>query len=333
MPLQHVAQDSINQSERRTERPLLGAILLFCFSLTFIFSLHPLLGVRDVDGYAYIMGARSLHREAGYRSLTGEPFNHWPPGYSLLLSPFADPVRAALILNYLSFGAVIGLLYYLLRRLGWTWQAGLGFSVTLASGFFRLLANQAHPDVLTYALFLAAILLALWRPARTLPALVWAFLVPIKLIAVIFFPPALVADKILRMRQDWKSLLRSYMPAGIATAISIGGILVFNVLTVGAGIPTSLKKSSLKVFASAPKSSSFPSLAISYSTRMDRWLFHFFGLPSLCACFLPRFASALCGQHQLVSGLGFMVHYTWCARCCCFVFDLLIHRPASLGTV
>ena len=230
---------------------LVGTALLFCFSVLFMFLLHPRLGIRDVDGYAYIMGARSLHQMTGYRSLTGEAFNDWPPGYSLLLSVFRDPVPAALVLNYLSFGATIGLLYYLLRRLGWTWQAGLGFSVTLASGFFRLLANTAHADMLTYALFFAAICFAIQGPARTLPALIWAFLVPVKLIAVVFLPSAVAADSI-AARQDWKSLLRSYIPAVIATAIGIGSILAFNALTVRTW--DLHEESSLKVLASGAKS-------------------------------------------------------------------------------
>src|ERR1035438_2308209 len=109
-----------------TNRAALVAVLLACLSILFMFLLHPRLGIRDVDGYSYIMGARSLHLGIGYRSLAGEPFNHWPPGYSLLLSPFQNPVSAALILNYLSFGTTVGLLYYLLRRSEWTWQAALG---------------------------------------------------------------------------------------------------------------------------------------------------------------------------------------------------------------
>ena len=206
-----------------------------------------------MDDYAYIMGARSLHRGTGYRSLMGEALNHWPPGYSLILSFFREPLQAALILNYLSFGAAIGLLYYLLRRSRWTWQAALGISVTLASGFFRLLASSATPEVLTYALFFAAICFAIQRTARTLPALIWAFLVPVKFIAVVFLPPAFAAD-IITAQQGWKGLVRSYLPAVIATAIGIGSVLAFNAMTVRSWIPASHDESSLSVLASGAKS-------------------------------------------------------------------------------
>jgi hypothetical protein len=233
--------------------PTVGAAALACVSAAFIFLMHPRLGIRDIDGYSYIMGARSLRQGAGYRSLTGEALNHWPPGYSLLLSPFPDPVLAALVLNYLSFGATIGLLYYLLRRSSWTWQAALGFSVTLGSGFFRMLANEAHADILAYALFFSAICLAVQKPARTMSAIIWAVLVPIKLIAVVFLPPAVVAD-IATRRHDWKSVARSYVPGAIVTAISIGGIFVFNVLTVRTLIPASHAESSLAVLVEGARS-------------------------------------------------------------------------------
>src|SRR6266576_3067063 len=110
------------------------ALILACVAISLLFVLHPRLGVRDEDGYAYIMGARSLHEGNGYRSLTGEAFNHWPPGYSLLLSVFPDGIAAATVINYLSFGAAVGLLYYLLRQSGWSWQAAGGFAIVLASG-------------------------------------------------------------------------------------------------------------------------------------------------------------------------------------------------------
>lgn len=159
--------------------PVIVAVALACVAISVIFILHPHLGIRDVDGYAYIMGARSLHEGNGYRSLTGEAFNHWPPGYSLLLSLFPDTILAATILNYLSFGAVIGLLYYLLCQSDWSWQAATGCSIAFASGFFRLLANAAHADIFAYALFFAGICVATQRrQLRTLPSLIWALIIP-----------------------------------------------------------------------------------------------------------------------------------------------------------
>jgi hypothetical protein len=96
-----------NFSEKRI--PLFSAaLLLSCLAISLLFVLHPRLGIRDVDGYAYIMGARSLHQGNGYRSLTDEAFNHWPPGYSLVLSLFSDSIRAAILVNYFSFGVAAG---------------------------------------------------------------------------------------------------------------------------------------------------------------------------------------------------------------------------------
>jgi hypothetical protein len=213
--------------------PVIGAVVLFTFAVPFMFLLHPRLAIRDGDGYSYIMGARSLRRGAGYRDLAGVGFNHWPPGYSLLLSAFPDPVRAALVFNYFFFGVTLGLLYYLLRQFDWDWQPALGFTVALGSGFFRLITNEVHADILTYALFFAAIALAVRKHGRLLPGLVWAFLVPIKLIAVIFLPSALVAD-VLAKREAGKRLLRAYAPAAVMTAIAVGGVVAFNALTVGA---------------------------------------------------------------------------------------------------
>jgi hypothetical protein len=218
---------------RKSNSPVSGAVLLFSFAVPFMFLLHSRLAIRDGDGYSYIMGARSLRRGAGYRDLIGVGFNHWPPGYSLLLSAFPDPIRAALVLNYFFFGVTIGLLYYLLRRFDWGWQPALGFTVALGSGFFRLITNEAHADILTYALFFSAITLVARRPGRLLPGLIWAFLVPIKLIAVVFLPSAFVAD-IVTKREGWKNLLRAYAPAALMTSIAVGGVIAFNALTVGA---------------------------------------------------------------------------------------------------
>ncbi|SRR6266566_281982 len=228
------------------------ALILACVAISLLFVLHPRLGIRDVDGYAYIMGARSLHEGKGYRSLTGEAFNHWPPGYSLVLSVFSDSIHAAMLVNYLSFGVAVGLLYYLLRQSGWSWQAAGGFSTTLASGFFRLLANQAHADILTYALFFAAICVSQWRKSRMLPSLTWACLIPVKLIAVVFLPAALVADRI-AFRQGWKNLLRLYIPGVVASVTVIASILFFNYVTIGTWIPSSDKHTSLKMLISGTR--------------------------------------------------------------------------------
>jgi hypothetical protein len=213
-----------------------SAFWVACAGLVFVWLLHPRIGVRDWDGWSYLSGALSLRAGKGYRGHSGVPLNRWPPGYSLVLSPFGDPVLAAQILNYIAFGATVGLLYYLLRRNGWSWQAALGFTVTLGAGFFRLLATMVHADILTYALFLAGICLAVGSDSRTRSALIWAGLFFFKFIAGVFLPPALVADYA-SGKKDWKLLSRMYAPGVIVTAAAVGAIFVFDFVTERSLIP------------------------------------------------------------------------------------------------
>jgi len=224
---------------------IVPALLLFCVATALIFLLYPQLAVRDADGFAYIIGARSLHDGHGYRSLIGEPLNHWPPGYSLILSPFQDSILAAKILNYCSFGATIGLLYFLLRRSSWSWQSSLGLTLVLGSGFFRLLANSAHADILTYALFLAGLLAILeFRERRLFPAVIWALLIPVKLIAVVFLPPALAADFFVCRRNAFE-LLRTYAPGVFVSIAAVLSVLIFDIATTQTWISPSHEEPSL----------------------------------------------------------------------------------------
>lgn len=230
----------------------IAPVLLACLAAAVLFVWHPRISVLDEDGYAYIMGARSLHEGNGYRGLTGEAFNHWPPGYSLLLSVFPNAISAAMVINYLSFGVAVGSLYYLLRHSGWTWQAAGGLSAALAAGFFRSLANIVHADIFSYALFLVAICaVTMWRQSRLLPSLAWAFLIPIKFIAVVFLPPALLADRIASIR-NWRGVVRWYLPGLLACSAGIASILIFNYVTIRTWIPRSHEYTSLKMlFAGA----------------------------------------------------------------------------------
>jgi hypothetical protein len=289
---------------------LIGPILLFYISLLFIFLLHPRLGIRDVDGYAYIMGARSIHSGRGYYSLIGEPFNTWPPGYSLLLSLFRDPASASLIINYLAFGAAISLLYYLARRLGWTWQAAIGFSVALASGFFQWLASMAHADMLTYALFLFAICCVISGPARALPGLIWPLLIPVKLIAIVFLPASIVADW--TTKEDWKRLLPSYVTATTATAMSVAGLLAFNFLTTKTWTGEGHSSSSFTVLASSVQSfiaSVFRSFLFSwYGTIMAPFpMIAFVVCTLLAAICLISLRPTQEGKWCRMYGIGFLV--------------------------
>jgi hypothetical protein len=97
-----VNEDSLSARIKRSAA-LPATALFFGFSVLFMFLLHPRLGIRDGDAFAYIMGGALCGLGAEYRSLIGEAFNHWPPGYSLLLSLFPDPSGAG-TLHYVGCG-------------------------------------------------------------------------------------------------------------------------------------------------------------------------------------------------------------------------------------
>jgi hypothetical protein len=154
--------------------------------------------VRDVDAYSYIVGAYSIQEGKGYNDLNGGSLSHWPPGYSLILSLFPSPLQAALLLNYLSLGASILLIYHMARSRGkWTELSALGLALALGFIFLRRMATNASPDIVTYALFLLALFLYNHNKDgfryRALSYLIWGLLIPIKLIAVIFIPAAVLA--------------------------------------------------------------------------------------------------------------------------------------------
>jgi hypothetical protein len=223
------------------------AVLLAALATLAIFVLHPVLGVRDADGYAYIIGALSLHDGRGYRDLLGEPLNHWPPGYSLLLSLFRDPMVAAVAVNYFSFGATIGLMYYLLRQSGWTGKTAAGLTLVLGSGYLQSLATSVHADILTFAIFLVGIFGAA-NQLRLFPSLAWAVLIPIKLIAVVFLPSAMGAD-LIASRPGWRELLRHYLPGTVAGAAAVAGVLIFNRVTINSWVSPSYGETSLATLA------------------------------------------------------------------------------------
>jgi len=242
-------------TECQTKKPpyIAEAAALSVLATAVIFILHPSLGIGDADGYAYLMGARSLHEGRGYVSLADEPLNHWPPGYSLLISLFQDSLLGATILNYGSLCATIGLVYYLLRQSNWSWQASGGLTIALAFGFFRLLAISVHADIFTYALFLTALLMATSsKHPRVLPSMIWALLIPVKLIAVVFLPPALGSD-ILSSRRSWWELMRAYTPGILTSILGVGCILIFNRLTIQAWVSTSMGSSSFGTVISGAK--------------------------------------------------------------------------------
>jgi hypothetical protein len=260
------------------------AVLIACTVTILLFVIHPRLGVRDVDGYAYIMGARSLHLGHGYRSLTGETFNHWPPGYSLFLSVFSGSLVAAQVINYLAAGIAAGFLYFLLRQSEWSWQAACGLVVTLSAGFFRLMASAVHADVLTYAIFLVAICSVARRPEskKLLASLLWAVLIPVKLIAVVFIPPAAVAD-IVASGEKSKLLFRGYLIPAIAAIVGTTSVLVFNHITIQAWIPGSHGHSTLRTLSADMRM---------FVVSIPRELL--FGWHGSVAASFPRFAFPIC---------------------------------------
>lgn len=204
-----------------------------------MFWLHPLLGIRDVDAYAYLIGARSLQSTGAYRSLSGEALNHWPPGYSFLLSAFPEPYTAALWVNYLSVGLSVAFLYLLLRRANWERVSALGLTVSLASGFFRLLADIVHADIFTYAVFLIGLWIAgLPGEPRWIPALLWAAMIPVKLIAIVFPPAASLAD-LWRRSWDGKKWIRDHFVAGFLSIAAVVGVSYFNFRSIGSWISAS----------------------------------------------------------------------------------------------
>src|SRR5262245_57052337 len=86
----------------RTRHTLIVCLLLFGVTITFFVVSHSSIGITDMDAYAYIKGAQSFRRGSGYINSDGSPLNHWPPGYSLLLSRFRDPLWASYWVNALS---------------------------------------------------------------------------------------------------------------------------------------------------------------------------------------------------------------------------------------
>jgi hypothetical protein len=217
-----------------------AAVLWFVASIGLWLS-QPRIGVLDQDAYAYIVGAYSLQAGSGYRELVGEALNHWPPGYSWLLSLFSNPLAAAQLINYVSFGCAVAVTFLLARRARWTTVPAVCVALVLGAGFFKHLATNAAPDILTYAAFLTATYLFITGSAasRCTALAVYAALIPVKLIATPFTPAALLA--LLGTSRPRK--LRQHMGLiafGLATwGLALGGTLIFNYVSIGVLIPES----------------------------------------------------------------------------------------------
>jgi hypothetical protein len=216
--------------------------VILLLSAVAAFIMQPRIGVRDVDAYSYIAGAYSIWAGNGYHDLSGGPLNHFPPGYSLLLSLFPSPLLGALLLNYLSFGAAVALIYRLARNKGkWAESAALGLALAIGFVFLRRLATNAAPDVLTYALFLLALLLHHEGGSRPRIAsyLIWGALIPIKLIAVAFVPAAILARYLGKPMRFVRAERFELLVAAASWLLFFSVTLSYNFLTIRAALPQS----------------------------------------------------------------------------------------------
>jgi Dolichyl-phosphate-mannose-protein mannosyltransferase len=216
-------------------------VILLLSSFT-AFILQPRIGVRDEDAYSYIVGAYSIQAGMGYCDLSGSPLNHWPPGYSLILSLFPSPMQGALFLNYLSFGVAVVLIYQIARNSKkWTELSALGLALALGFIFLRRHASNAAPDILTYALFLFALFLYYKDSSRLrmISYLIWGLLIPIKLIAVVFIPAALLARYVGKPMTFIRAERFELFIAFVSWSFFLVITLLFNFLTIRHALPNS----------------------------------------------------------------------------------------------
>jgi hypothetical protein len=162
----------------------------FFFPVFFLFIVFPNIGVSDCDAEAYITGAISIRSGDGYVDRIGKPLNHWPPGYSYILSFFLSPLAASKLVNYMSFGFCSLFLYLISVSFKWPLVSSLFFAFLLDFGFFADLSLSAKPDIFCYSVFLFSALLFLQSnlliKCLSLPLL--GLLVLFKLVALSFIP-------------------------------------------------------------------------------------------------------------------------------------------------
>ena len=117
-----------------------------------------------------------------------------------------------------------------------------------------------HADILTYALFLCA-LAAAARPnwPRSVCGAIFAALIPVKLISVVFLPAALVADILCdakNLRDNPLAiikLLRQYAVAIVLSALAVTSVLLFNRYATGYWISPSLYSSTTETMLEGPR--------------------------------------------------------------------------------
>jgi hypothetical protein len=119
------------------------------------------ISITDIDAISYIEGAYSLQQRGQYVSLVGDYLNHWPPGYSLLLASFPEPITAAFVLNTFCLGVTVTLLWIFSKKMGWPPIPRTGFILAIGAGFLREISLAAKPDILAYTLFFVSTILFL----------------------------------------------------------------------------------------------------------------------------------------------------------------------------
>ncbi len=191
--------------------------------------LQPRIGVRGLDASVYLLTSISLREGRGYQIPNGDPIAYWPPGYSWLLSFSEQPLQASRVINTFALGAATGLLYLLARRAQWDGLPASGLSMAMGLGFFRGMANDTRPDMLTYALFLLGVaFLQGGNPHRRfLGYWIWNLLIPLKLIAAVFTPIALGWEWALG-EKGRRLELKSRAATLIGWVIIVGAIGLFN---------------------------------------------------------------------------------------------------------
>jgi arylsulfatase len=121
------------------------------------------------DGSIYLAVARSVAAGDGPAYLD-VPFVIRPPGFPLLIAPFAGPAEidfASINRLVAAFGAaaVLLLFVFLRERVGWLPSLAASLAVWLNPGFRRL-SNQVMSDVPGLALLLACLLIDRWASRR-----------------------------------------------------------------------------------------------------------------------------------------------------------------------
>ncbi|MDB6118654.1 MAG: hypothetical protein JWO08_2435 [Verrucomicrobiaceae bacterium] len=228
----------------RSPAPVLAGL----FTIIVACLLQHRIGITDVDAENYLLGARSLALGQGYVDDFGIPLNHWPPGYSLLLSWWPDPKFGALVINMACLGLAVAQTLVLASRMGWGRAHSLALSLALGFGLYLSIAQFSKPDILGYVVFLAAILSYSGGTfkGRVLGCVLCSLLIPFKLIAVTFAPGILLAELIhFGPRPFFKTRWREVMIAGLAWGICLGGLLWYNALTLKTATPDSYAAASL----------------------------------------------------------------------------------------